>query len=57
MEYFKSFDYVYSGEITFNDDLVIENQVFRLLDNELTKESKEKLKLKETILDKYLEDK
>lgn len=57
MEYLKSFDYVNSGEMTFNDNLVIENQVFQLLDNELTKESKEKLKLNETILDKYLEEK
>lgn len=57
MEYFKSFDYVNSGEMTFNDNLVIENQVFQLLDNELTKKSKEKLKLEETILNKYLEKK
>ena len=57
MEYFKSFDYINSGEMTFNDDLVIENQVFRLLDNELTKESKKKLRLEEIILDKYLEKK
>ena len=55
IEYFKSFGYVNSGEMAFNDNLVIGNQVFQLLDNELTKKSGEKLKLEETILNEYLE--
>ncbi|MGB4437928.1 MAG: hypothetical protein WBJ13_01615 [Sedimentibacter sp.] len=52
---YESFLHGNSGDMTFNDDLIIENQKFKLLDNEFTKNSKEKLRLGDDVIDKYLE--
>lgn len=53
-EFFCSFGYNNSGEMTYNDDLIIEGQPFNLLINELTENSKEKLRLEDSIIDEFL---
>lgn len=48
------FDYVNSEEYKYSDDLLIDNKVFKLLDNMLTVKSKQKLRLDENIINQYL---
>lgn len=52
---YESFLHGNRGDMTFNDDLIIENREFKLLDNELTKNSKEKLRLGDDVIARYLE--
>lgn len=50
LEYFCSFHYANSGTYSFNDNLMIRGTEFKVLDNELTEKSKEKLKLDDEII-------
>ncbi len=53
-QYILPFDYINSEEYKFSDDLLIDNKIFKLLDNELTEKSGEKLRLDEEIINQYL---
>lgn len=53
-EYILPFDYVNSKEYSYSDDLLIDNKLFKLLNDELTEKSKEKLRLDENIINQYL---
>lgn len=57
LEYFSSFNYVNSETYSFNDNLMIRGTEFKVLDNELTVGSKEKLKLDDNIIKEFLKQK
>jgi len=57
LEYFCPFNYVNSGTYSFNDNLMIRGTEFKVLDNELTEESKEKLKLNDKTIKEFLSQK
>ena len=53
-EFFTSFGYDNSETFNFNDDLIISDNLFKLQENELTKNSNQKLKLESTIIENYI---
>lgn len=53
-EFFCSFDYVDSGTYSFNDNLMIRGMEFKVLNNEFTEGSKEKLKMDKNVIREFL---
>lgn len=50
-----NYTYLYDENTKYNNDLLIKNEVFRLLDNDLTNDCEEKLLLGEDIINTFLE--
>lgn len=56
-EFFLSMGFNWPSDMSFNDNLIINGQEFVLLNNDLTKNSKEKLRMEDGIIEKFLKEK